>query len=131
MESSERNINKALNIWAASVVQQGGSATWKNADELYASIDKIQHGNAPWTTHLFRYQGPLPPSPPQWMMQTYELCICNTHHVLHQQFADPGFKNNINYTPYQQFNKARKQVWSNFMSGDWAWKQAVSAHSQN
>jgi hypothetical protein len=27
--------------------------------------------------------------------------------------------------PYRQFNHADHRVWSNLMSGDWAWKQAV------
>ena len=118
MENSKQNINKALDIWAASVVQKGGSAAWKNADELYACTNKIQHGDAPWTTHIFHYQGWLLPSPPLWMTWTYELCVHDTHHFLHQQFANPSFKNDINYVPYQQFIRARKRVWMNFMSGD-------------
>ena len=126
LESSEHMVNKGLDIWVASVVQHGGSAAWKSADELYATIDRIQHGDAPWVTHKFHYQGPLPPSPPKWMTQTYELSVCDTRQVLQQQFANQSFKNQINYTPYKQFNKARKCVWTNFMLGDWAWKQVVS-----
>ena len=60
------------------------------------------------------------------MTQTYELSVHDTRQVIHQQFANPGFKDQINYTPYKQFNKARKCVWTNFMLGDWAWEQAVS-----
>ena len=67
----------------------------------------------------------MPPTPPQWMTRTYELCIRNTCQVLQQQFACPEFKDKIDYTPYRQFNKAGKRIWLNFMSGDWAWKQAV------
>ena len=128
MESSEWTINKGLDLWVASVIQHGGSTAWKSADKLYATIDRIQHGDAPWMTHKFHYQGPLPPSPPKWMTQTYKLSVHDTCWVLHQQFANPGFKDQINYTPYKQFNKARKHIWSNFMSGDWAWKWVVSLH---
>ena len=126
LESSESKINKGLDLWAASVVKFGGAAMWKSAAELYKTIDTIQHGNAPWKTYSFHYKGPLPPTPPLWMMRTYELCTRNTHQVLQQQFTNPNFKDKINYTPYMQFNQAGKRVWSNFMSGDWAWKQAVS-----
>ena len=101
---------------------------WRSAMELYDSIEKIQHGSAPWKTYSFRYLGPLPPLPPQWMTCTYELCTCDTRQVLQHQFANPDFKDKINYTPYKQFNKSRKRVWSNFMSGDWAWRQAVSCN---
>lgn len=126
MESSERNLNRGLDLWAASVLQHGGTAPWKSSDALYAAIDKIQCGDAPWKTYKFRYQGPLPPTPPQWMTCTYELCVRDTRVVLHQQFANPGFKGKVDYAPYKQFNKAGKRVWSHFMSGDWVWKQAVS-----
>ena len=126
VESSECNLNKGLDLWATSVLKHGGSAPWKSATELHETIDAIQHGDAPWKTYQFHYQGPLPPTPPQWMMHTYKLCVHDTHQVLCQQFANPEFKDKINYTPYRQFNKAGKCVWSNFMSRDWAWKQVVS-----
>lgn len=126
LECSERHINKGLDLWAASVVQHGGTTTWKSAPDLYETIDAIQHGDAPWKTYSFRYKGPLPPSPPQWMTRTYELCARDTRQVLQQQFSNPDFKDQIDYRPYKQFNQAGKRVWSNLMSGDWAWKQAVS-----
>lgn len=59
------------------------------------------------------------------MTRMYELCVRDSRQVLRQQFANPDFKDMTNYTPYRQFNKAGKRVWTNFMSGDWAWKQAV------
>ena len=117
--------NKGLDVWAASVLQYGGLVPWSSAADVCKTIDAIQDGDAPWKTYSFCYQGPLPPTPPQWMTHTYELCVCDTHQVLHQQFSNPEFKDKINYTPYRQSNKAGKHVWSNFMSGDWAWKQAV------
>ena len=89
VESLERNLNKGPDLWAASVLQHGGSAPWKSAAELYMTIDAIQHGDAPWKTYKFLYQGPMPPTPPQWMTRTYELCVRDTHQVLHQQFACP------------------------------------------
>lgn len=111
------------------VLQYGGMPKQKSAAELYNNIDKIQHGSASWKTYSFCYSGPLPPLPPQWMTCTYELCMYDTCQVLQQQFANLDFKDKINYTLYKWFNKAGKHTWSNFMSGDQAWKQAVS-HNQ-
>lgn len=125
-ESSECKVNQGLNLWAASVLQFSGSPIWKSAMDLYNTIDQIQHSDAPWRTYSFHYTGQLPPLPLQWMTRTYKLCTCDTHQVLHHQFANPDFKDKINYRPYKQFNKAGKHIWSNFMSGDLAWKQAVS-----
>jgi hypothetical protein len=38
LQSSERDINTALDLWAASVMQHGRRVPWKNTAELYATI---------------------------------------------------------------------------------------------
>ena len=63
------------------------------------------------------------------MTETYELCCRDTRQVLLQQLATSDFKDKFNLTPYQQFNTSGKRVYSNLMSGDWAWKQAVILRS--
>ncbi|KAJ7219449.1 hypothetical protein GGX14DRAFT_533211 [Mycena pura] len=125
LQASERSINTALDIWTASLQEFGSSAPWENTRELYADIDRIQHGGVPWKTHHIRYTGPLPPgTPPRWMTQTYELCARDARQLLHEQLGTPSFKDNIDYVPYRQFNHREHRVWSNLMSGDWVWKQA-------
>ncbi|KAJ7093512.1 hypothetical protein C8R44DRAFT_989924 [Mycena epipterygia] len=125
LQSSAADINTALDLWAASVLKYGGTVPWKNSDELYATIDEIQSGHMPWNTYEMRYTGPLPPgAAPRWMTQTYEVCTRDLRAVLHHQLETTGFKDTIDMIPYRQFNHAGKRVWSNLMSGDWAWKQA-------
>ncbi|KAJ7470119.1 hypothetical protein B0H11DRAFT_1919941 [Mycena galericulata] len=124
-QSSAGAINSALDLWAAQVLKYGEDIPWRNARELYSTIDSIQHGDAPWKVHKIRYQGPLPArTPPKWMTETYELCTRNIRTVLHHQLTTADFKEQINYAPYRQFNGGGKRVWSNLMSGKWAWKQA-------
>ncbi|KAJ6626343.1 hypothetical protein B0H10DRAFT_2304020 [Mycena sp. CBHHK59/15] len=101
LQSSERNINTALDIWAASLLEFGHTAPWENAAQLYAAIDEIQNGDMP-----------------------YELCTRNLRQVLHHQLGTRSFKDHVYMIPYRQFNHRGKRVWSNLMSGDWAWKQA-------
>ncbi|KAJ7737732.1 hypothetical protein B0H16DRAFT_1762218 [Mycena metata] len=126
LQTSAGNINTALDLWAASVLPYGGTAPWKNSDELYATIDEIQSGDMPWKTYQLRYTGPLPAAgtPPKWMTQTYEVCTRDLRAVLHHQLETTAFKDDVDMTPYRQFNHIGKRVWSNLMSGDWAWKQA-------
>ncbi|KAJ7183927.1 hypothetical protein C8R46DRAFT_1159216 [Mycena filopes] len=125
LQTSAANINTALDLWAASVMKYGGTVPWRNADELYATIDEIQSGHMPWNTYQLRYTGPLPPgAAPRWMTQTYEVCTRDLRAVLHHQLETTAFKGDIDMIPYRQFNHAGKRVWSNLMSGDWAWKQA-------
>ncbi|KIM80298.1 hypothetical protein PILCRDRAFT_9821 [Piloderma croceum F 1598] len=106
-------------------MEYGGDAPWKNAAELYATIDAIQHGDSPWKVYEIRYRGPLPPGTPlKWMTETYQLCTRNSRQVLHHQLATSQFKDTINLSPYCQFDSTGKRVWSNLMSVDWAWIQA-------
>ncbi|KAI0289302.1 hypothetical protein BC826DRAFT_1092819 [Russula brevipes] len=128
LQSSEAQINRALDHWLASTLLAGGDAgniPWRNAREMYATIDSIKEGPAPWTTVKFRYTGPLPAGkPPKWMLETYSLCFRDPHIVLLNQIASPDFQDHFNYAPYMQFNAKRDRVWSNLMSGSWAWEEA-------
>lgn len=119
-------------MWAAQIIQCGGDPDdefpWKNAGDLYANIDEIRHGGlAKWASYEVQYHGPLPADgpPPKWMTQKFELCLRNTRDVICQQLACRDFQGRVNFRPYQQFNKSRKRVYSNLVSGDWAWKKAV------
>ncbi|KAJ6617037.1 hypothetical protein B0H10DRAFT_1948719 [Mycena sp. CBHHK59/15] len=87
-----------------------------------------------WKSYGMRYTGPLPPgTPPKWMTQTYEVCTRNLRDVLHHQLETSSLKDHVDMIPYRQFNHSRHRVWSNLMSGDWAWKQAdlIAANPDN
>ena len=126
VQSSVSDIDKALDIWAASVMKFGGDATWKNAAQLYETIDTIQHGDSPWKSYHIQYQGPRPAGiPPKWMTETYLLCARDSRQVLQHQLASTQFDGKINFVPYRQFDGMKQRVWSNLMSANWAWSQAV------
>lgn len=77
VQSPTAKIQKALDLWLAARIQALKSVNcedvpWSTADNLYATIDDIQQGNAPFKTVQFQFQGPLPENPPAWMTQTYD-----------------------------------------------------------
>ena len=126
VQNSAPLIDKALDLWAATVMEFGADTPWKNAKELYATIDTIRCGDSPWKVYKIHYQGPLPRgTPPKWMTQTYELCAQDTRQVLHHQLETTQFKDKIKLTPYRQFDGNGQRTWSNLMSADWVWTQAV------
>lgn len=126
---AQRKINIVLDLWAASVLKHGGTLDvlpWHNAADLYKTIDAIQHGNCPWKVFWIHYNGPIPENNPlKWMTETYELCAYNSQTLLYQQYHTPDFKDKIHYSPYMQFNAKDECVWSNLMSADFVWAQAV------
>ncbi|KAJ6609298.1 hypothetical protein B0H10DRAFT_2166369 [Mycena sp. CBHHK59/15] len=113
LQTSERNIATALDLWAAAVCESGKFGPWSTAKELYADIDRVRHGDAPWKTYSIRYTGPLPAgTPPRWMTQEYELCTRDVRQLLHHQLSTTTFKDHVDYVPYRQFNHGgnRKQA---------------------
>jgi hypothetical protein len=125
-QNSASKIDQALDMWAASIVEFGGETPWKTPAELYAAIDAIKHGDSPWKVYRIRYCGPLPTGiPPEWMTDDYELCTRDSRQVLRHQLASAHFKDSVNLTPYRQFDRSGQRCWSNLMSGDWSWAQAV------
>ncbi|TEB21048.1 hypothetical protein FA13DRAFT_1834691 [Coprinellus micaceus] len=128
-QSSAAKINKGLDFWVAAQIQALKSADvegapWDSAEAVYKTIDEIQQGNAPFTTVKIRYSGPLPENPPAWMTQEYELCVRDTHQVLHHQLATADFASDFDPAPYRQYQPNGERIWSNLMSAEWAWRKA-------
>ena len=127
LQSSAANIVEGLNLWSATAFKYGSvaGAPWMTVKKLYATIDTIQTGSLPLQTYKFNYAGPKPSTPPRWMEQTYELNTRNVLAIAQEQLATLAFKEQFDYVPYQEFNSKGEHVWSNLMSGLWAFQQAV------
>jgi hypothetical protein len=127
VQASEDNINVNLDLLKAAVTKGNGDLQfpWLSAKKMYETIDQIQAGPAPFCTYYFQYRGPMPPSPPKWMTQTYELYARDPRLVLQQQLATPEFADQFTPVPYRRFKANGDRIFSNLMSGDWAWNQAV------
>jgi hypothetical protein len=126
LQSSAPGIARGLNIWAAQALRANEQAQWSSPEELYHTIDTIKLGDIVWATDNFSYTGKRPNgAAPKWMDTTYELCCCDIRAVIHKQLAAPEFKDKVEYRPYMQFNRHRRRIYSNVMSGNRAWMCAV------
>lgn len=127
LQSPERHINKGLDLWLAAKMKAGDDSPlpWSSAHEMYDTIDTIQEGDSPFETIHFKYSGPIRPNPPLWMTETYELCTRNSRTLLHHQLSTTDFCDAFHTRPYRQFNHKNDCVWSDLMSGDWSWNEAV------
>ena len=59
------------------------------------------------------------------MTAEYQVWYRDPRKVIHNIFTNPDLADGIDYIPYHEF-KDGKRRYSDFMSGDWAWKQCVS-----
>ena len=130
LQSSAAQINLALKHWLVTMLLAGGSAysvPWRNAQGMYVTIDSIKEGPVQWRTVKFQYTGPLPPGMAlKWMLESNKLCFHDPHAILLNQITLSDLQDHFNFTPYMHFNHKKDCVWSNLMSGSWAWEEVVS-----
>jgi Plavaka transposase len=99
---------------------------WKTANEMYESIDSISAGGPGWTTFELSYGGPRPDgAPPRWMQESYELNVRDILSVFEEQLASKEFDGQFEYMPYEEYDQNGSRVYSNLMSGNWAFREAV------
>ncbi len=123
---SAGNIDTIMNLWAAGVATHGDEPPFPNHRDLYQTIDAIPVGGVPWEKFNISYNGVHPASDvPSWMECTYEVFFRDPHQLLLQVLANPTFADDFDYTPIQQFTPDGTRQYENFMSGNWAWQQAV------
>ena len=99
---------------------------WRNARDMYNTIDSIKVSGVDWMTHRLSYSGPRPSgTAPRWMRESYELNLRNLFSVFEGQLASKEFNGQFEYTPYEEYDKDGFRVYSNLMSGNWAFREAV------
>jgi len=128
-EMPVKKIDALLEIWAASMLELGGEPLFSNHTDLYRIIDSTSVGDVKWENFTVRYnsedQGN---NAAPWMSDTYDVWYRDPRQVVHNILASPQFRNEMDYTPYREYDTANdERRWQNFMSGDWAWEDAVFA----
>lgn len=99
---------------------------YADAKDMYDQIDKIPFGDSPWKFFEVVYTGPIEDiNPPAWKTATYEVWHRDALQVMENQIGNSGFANEIDYAPKQVYKDGKRQ-YTDLMSGNWAWDQAVS-----
>ena len=126
-QMSKGDVDTLLMLWATSLVESNQLPPFANADDLHDVIDATTLGDAPWHTFSVRYNGNAPnQETPPWMSADYQVWYRDPHVVLQNMFANPDFKEEIDYTCYREFSADGKRRYGNFMSGNLAWRHSVS-----
>ncbi|KAH9019352.1 hypothetical protein EDB85DRAFT_1873220 [Lactarius pseudohatsudake] len=128
VQMSGGSIDTLLQLWRASLINHGASPDEINLfdgrDSLYAVIDSTPIGDAVWQGFSLSYDGPRPNVIPQWMTTAYDVWHRDARQVLHNLLANPDFDCEFDYIPFREFDAKKRRRWQDFMSGDWAWREA-------
>ncbi|KAI6102381.1 hypothetical protein EDD16DRAFT_1696647 [Pisolithus croceorrhizus] len=116
-------IDELMHIWA-SMPGQAGTPPYANHEHLYSTIDAISEGDAPWTSFSMESVEAGGSGGPSWKhSSTYEVVFHDPQILLNHQLSNPGFKNHTDYSPQLVFGEKGQHVWSDLMTGNWAWNQ--------
>lgn len=123
---SAGKIDNILQLWAESLERHGDDLPFLNHQDLYDTIDAIPLGSVPWESFSFAYTGPdITPDSPKWMTADYTIWYRDPHQLFLLMLQNSDFATDFDYAPLRQYDEDGNRRYQNFMSGDWAWKQAV------
>lgn len=124
-QMSGAKIDELMQLWS-STLHEGVEPPFASHGHLYDTIDNIALGEAPWNSFTVRYSGVMPDGPPPpWMVCDYEVHFQSPLTVLRNQISNPDFSSDVDYAPQRIFGPDGKRIFKDFMSGDWAWNEAV------
>ena len=121
------DINILLHLWTASVAPYNARPPFYNHKHLYNVIDSTKLENVPWESFLLTYTGARPEDgeAPSWIDSEYEIWFRDPRALIHNLIANPDFKDEFDYIPFREYDGDENRRYKDFMSANWAWKQAV------
>jgi hypothetical protein len=122
---SAGDIDFLCQLWAATLAEYDDSPPYANHKDLYETIDATPIGGVPWQSVTFQYDGPRPDDAPTWMESEYTIWFRDPRLLFKNMLENPEFAEHFDYAPHRQYDPNGFRRYENFMSGDWAWKQAV------
>ncbi|KAG2037356.1 hypothetical protein BDR03DRAFT_864200, partial [Suillus americanus] len=124
-QMSAGQIDTLLDLWAATLIKHDDSPPFTGHRDLYETIDSTPLGDVPWQTFLMSYSRTSPAeNVPPWMTAEYDVWFRDPRLLVHNMLSNPDFAAEIEYVPYRDYTDDNKRCYKNFLSGDWAWKQA-------
>jgi hypothetical protein len=123
---SAGDVNALLKLWEASLAAHSETPPFESNNDLHATIDSTPLGDVPWESFSLHYNGQLPQGEiPAWMTSVYDVWYRDPRTVIHNLLSNPDFDGEFDYAPFQEYDADGNHRFCDFMSGDWAWKQAV------
>ena len=122
-QMSGGNTTTLMQLLAA--LYPDNSPPYADADDLYSTIDSISQGSIPWQNFSVVSNGEVDNNAPPWKTAHYEVWFRDPLLVMEQQIGNADFNGDVDYAPKQVVDDQGRRQYSDLMSGNWAWQQAV------
>lgn len=108
-------------------MEYDGSAPFDSCRSLYALIDAIHDGDAPWQClTVSGVSDNLSEHAPSWKKQEFEVWYRDADVVVTNLLDNPDFASQFDVAPYVMTDSQGRRRWVDFMSGHFAWRRSVS-----
>lgn len=124
-QMSAGNVNELMEIWDDFMSPYESFAPYQSATHLLDTIDATTLGDAPWHVLNVSFSGEAGVGSPSWMSDVYSVWYREPLVVARNILDNPDFASEIDYAPYVELGKDGKRRWSDFMSGNLAWRHSV------
>jgi len=130
-QMSASQTNKLLDLWASTLRKYDDFPPFADIRDLHKTIDSTPLGDVKWQSFSVKYTGTRPDTNvPPWMDQNFDVWYRDPREVVQGMLANPEFSQEFDYRPYREYSAdGNVRQWQDFMSGNWAWDQAVSCLS--
>lgn len=128
---SAGDINGLLKIWGDTLAVHNDKPPFSSERHLYDTIDTTHLGDVKWESFKLSYNEDLPQGARRpddaksWKSSKYEVWYRNPRTLIKNMLANPDFKDNFDYAPFQEHDSDGNHRFHNLMSGNWSWRQAV------
>lgn len=123
---SAGNFDILTELWAASLAPHNAAPPFTSHSDLCKTIDATPIGGVPWRSITLSYNGTKPDNAPPWMQAKYDVWYRDPHTLFKHMIENPEFADHFDTAPFRRYDNNGNRVYEHFMSGNWAWKQAVS-----
>lgn len=114
-----------MDLWAASLHIYNDSPPFTSADDMLSVIDSTDIGGVPWDCFQVGYTGTIDGNSPSWVHDKYEVWFRDPRQVIHEMLANPEFAAGFSYAPVRDFVNGIERQYSDYMTGNAAWRHAV------
>ncbi|KAG6811290.1 hypothetical protein H0H92_008157 [Tricholoma furcatifolium] len=124
-EMSASVLNDLMQIWAAR--NNETDPPFQSTQHLHETIDSTPIGGAPWESFSVYYNGEVTDDDVErapWKVKGYDVWYRNPLVVLRNQLGNRDFDGEMDFAPKRVFDDKDRRCLRDFMSGNWAWRQA-------
>jgi Plavaka transposase len=125
-QMTARDINFMLYLWAASLAIHNDEPPFSSTTDLYKTIDSTPLGDVTWESFNLQYNGAQPAEGVlSWIQAEYDVWFRDPCALVYNLLSNPDFKSDFDYMPFQEKTTDGVHQFQDFMSGNWAWHQAI------